>query len=172
MSGAFRIEKLRRDHRVEGFDCGREPLNRFLTRFAMANQQAGAAQTYLALEGDEVVGYDSLVVGEVAYDGAPGRLGKGLARHPIPIMLLARLAVSQSRQGRGLGAGMLKDAMRRTLQAADIAGIRAFAVHAKDEAARSFYENFGFIPSPTDPLHLFVLIKDLRPITGPGEIDA
>ena len=168
MSEAFRIEKLRRDHRVEGFDCGREPLNRFLIRFALANQQAGAAQTYLAMAGDEVVGFYSLVVGEVAYDDAPGRLGKGLARHPIPIMLLARLAVGKTWQGRGIGAGMLKDSMRRTLQAADIAGIRAFAVHAKDESARAFYEHFGFLPSPTDPLHLYVLIKDLRAIAGPA----
>ena len=124
-------------------------------------------QTYLALSGDEVVGYYSLVVGEVAYDDAPGRLGKGLARHPIPIMLLARLAVGATWQGRGIAAGMLKDAMRRTLQAADIAGIRAFAVHAKDESARAFCEHFGFVPSPTDPLHLYVLIKDLRQISGP-----
>jgi predicted N-acetyltransferase YhbS len=81
-------------------------------------------------------------------------------------MLLARLAVSTAWQGRGLGAGLLKDAMQRTLQAADIAGIRAFAVHAKDESARRFYEHFGFIPSPTDPLHLFLLIKDIRRIAG------
>ncbi len=77
-------------------------------------------------------------------------------------MLLARLAVSTSWQGRKLGAGLLKDAMRRTLQAADIAGVRAFAVHAKDDAARQFYEHFGFAPSPTDPLHLYLLVKDLR----------
>jgi GNAT superfamily N-acetyltransferase len=132
----------------------------------MASQQAGAAQTYVALAGDEVVEYYSLAVGEVSHEGARGRLTKGLARHPVPIMLLARMAVSSTWQKRGIGAGMLKDAMRRTLQAAEIAGIRAFAVHAKDETARTFYEHFGFLPSPTDPLHLFVLIKDLRRITG------
>src|SRR5207302_130561 len=124
------------------FDCGHEVLNRFLTRFAIVNQQAGAVQTYVALEGEMVVGYDSLAVGEVAYDDAPGRLSKRLARHPLPIMLLARLAVSNSWQGQGPDAGLLKDAMRRTLQAADIAGIRAFAVHAKDEPARRLYEHF------------------------------
>jgi GNAT superfamily N-acetyltransferase len=166
MTAPLRIEKLRRDHAVEGFDCGSEALNRFLSRFALMNQQAGAAQTYVALDGDTVVGYYSLVVGEVAFSDAPQRLSKGLARHPIPIMLLARMAVSTAWQGRGIGAGLLKDAMRRTLQAADIAGIRAFAVHAKDDSARSFYEHFGFIPSPSDPLHLFVLIKDLRRIAG------
>jgi predicted N-acetyltransferase YhbS len=166
MTEPLGIEKLRRDHAVAGFDCGQEALNRFLIRFALTNQQAGAAQTYVALAGDTVVGYYSLVVGEVAFDAAPQRLTKGLARHPVPILLLARMAVSTAWQGRGIGAGLLKDAMRRTLQAADIAGIRAFAVHAKDESARSFYEHFGFIPSPSDPLHFFVLIKDLRRIAG------
>ena len=87
---------------------------------------------------------------------------KGLARHPVPLMLLARLAVSQMWQGQGAGAGLLKDAMRRTVQAAAIGGIRALAAHAKDETARAFYDHFGFIPSPTDPLHLFVLTKDLQ----------
>jgi GNAT superfamily N-acetyltransferase len=166
VSDPLRIEKLRADHAVNCFDCGSEELNRFLVRFAFTNQQAGSAQTYVALSGTLVVGYYSLAVGEVAYDGAPDRLSKGLARHPFPIMLLARLAVSSAWQGRGLGAGLLKDAMRRTLQAADIAGIRAFAVHAKDERARAFYEHFGFIPSPTDPLHLYLLIKDIRRVAG------
>jgi GNAT superfamily N-acetyltransferase len=166
MTVPVRIEKLRRDHAVDAFDCGVEELNRFLVRFALTNQQAGAAQTYVVLAGETVVGYHSLVVGEVAFDDAPKRLSKGLARHPIPIMLLARMAVGTAWQKRGLGAALLKDAMRRTLQAADIAGIRAFSVHAKDESARSFYEHFGFIPSPADPLHRFVLLKDLRRITG------
>src|SRR5271166_5074243 len=116
MSDLLRIEKLRPDHALAGFDCGSEGLNRFLVRFALTNQQAGAAQTYVALSEPTVVGYHSLAVGEVAYDDA-ARLGKGLARHPVPIMLLARLAVSIGWQGRGLGAGLLKDAMQRTLQA-------------------------------------------------------
>ncbi len=161
-----RVEKLSPDHDLDGFDCGSEELNRFLVRFAVASQRAGAAQTYVAVSGSSIVGYYSLAVGEVAYQGAPDRLSKGLARHPIPIMLLARLAVSSTWQGRGLGAGLLKDAMRRTLQAADIAGIRAFAVHAKDERARDFYSHFGFVPSPTDPMHLYLLIKDVKRAAG------
>lgn len=162
MSDPLRIEKIRPDHPVAGFDCGQEGLNRFLTRFAVVNQLAGAAQTYIALSGETVVGYYSLAVGEVAYDDAPGRLSKGLARHPVPIMLLARLAVSSTSQSLGIGAGLLKDAMLRTLQAADIAGIRALVVHAKDENARRFYEHFGFAPSPTDALHLYLLVKDIK----------
>jgi GNAT superfamily N-acetyltransferase len=162
MADPLRIEKLRADHAVSGFDCGQEELNRFLWRFALVNLRAGAAQTYVALTGEYVVGYYSLAVGEVAYQDAPDRLSKGLAHHPVPIMLLARLAVSSGSQGQGIGAGLLKDAMLRTVQAADIAGIRALAVHAKDEHARRFYEHFGFIPSPTDALHLYLLVKDIK----------
>jgi GNAT superfamily N-acetyltransferase len=162
VTDGFRIEKLRRDHPIDGFACGSPELDRFLIRYAFGNQQANAPQTWLGLHGSEAVGFYTLVVGDVAYADAPERLTKGLARHPVPIMLLARLAVSTSWQGRKIGAGLLKDAMRRTLQAADIAGIRAFAVHAKDAPARLFYEHFGFVPSPTDPMHLYLLLKDLR----------
>jgi GNAT superfamily N-acetyltransferase len=158
----LRIEKLQRGHAVEGFDCGREALNRFLIRHAWQNQQAGASQTYVALADEHVAGYYTLVVGQVEYDDASERLKKGLARHPVPIMLLARLAVSARWQGMGLGSGLLKDAMLRTLSAAEIAGIRAFAVHAKDDDAKAFYERFDFIPSPADPYHLFRLLKDIR----------
>lgn len=158
----FRIEKLTRHHAVDVFDCGEEALNRFLIRFALANQQANASQTYIGRADETVIGFYTLVVGEVRYDDAPERLIKGLARHPVPIMLLARLAVGTNWQGKGIGAGLLRDAVLRTLQAADIAGIRALAVHAKDEQARSFYQRFDFVESPADPLHLFALIKDLK----------
>jgi predicted N-acetyltransferase YhbS len=161
---SLRIEKLERGHAVDAFDCGREAPNRFLIRYAFENQQAEASQTYVAVAEREIVAYYTLVVGQVAYQDAPERLTKGLARHPVPIMLLARLAVSISWQGKGLGAGLLKDAMLRTLQAADIAGIRAFAVHAKDDEARAFYEHFDFVPSPGDPFHLFRLLKNIRAI--------
>jgi GNAT superfamily N-acetyltransferase len=157
----FRIEKLSRQHAVDGFGCGEVALDRFLTRFAWTSQQANASQTYVALADEAVVGFFTLVVGQVTFDDAPERLTKGLARHPIPLLLIARLAIHKDWQGQGLGAGLLKDAMRRTVQAADIAGIRALVVHAKDEKAAAFYRRFDFMPSPTDPLHLFLLIKDL-----------
>ena len=162
----YRIEKLRGDHIVDMFDCGKEPLNRFLVRYALPAQLSNASQTYVALEGRHVIGYHTLVVGEIAYDRASERLKKELARHPVPLMILARLAIHVDRQGQGLGAGLLKDALLRTLNAADIAGIRAIAVHAKDDAARAFYEHFNFQPSPTDPLHFFLLLKDIRPLLG------
>jgi GNAT superfamily N-acetyltransferase len=159
-----RVEKLRRDHPVEGFDCGREELNRYLLRYAWQNQQAGAAQTYVGIVGEVIVGYHTLAVGHVILEYAPERLKKGLAKHPVPIMLLARLAIDHRWQGKGVGKALLRDAMQRTLQAAEIAGIRALAVHAKDEEARRFYEHFDFISSPADPMHLFVLLKDVRRI--------
>lgn len=162
---ALRIEKLDRRHQIEGFTCGQEALDRFLARHALQNQRSHASQTYVAVSGDEVIGFHTLVVGEIAYADAPGRLSKGLPRHPVPVMVLARLAVATAWHRRGIGAGLLKDAILRTMQAADIAGIRAFVVHAKDETARAFYQHFGFAASPTDPLHLFVLIKDLQRMT-------
>lgn len=163
---ACRIEKLRREHRVDSFDCGKEPLNRFLVRFAYQAQLSGSSQTYIALANDEVAGYYTLVFGDVGFDDAPERLRKGMARHSIPLMILARLAVSADWMGKGLGSGLLKDAMIRTLAAADIAGLRAFAVHAKDDEARSFYRHFDFIEAPSDPMHLFLLLKDLRSVVG------
>lgn len=162
MTARFRIEKLDRRHAVDSFDCGEAHLNRFLARFALANQKANAAQTYLGLADDEVIGFYALAVGEIGPEDAPERVAKGLARHPIPIMLLARLAVDRRWQGKGVGAGLLRDAILRTLAAADIAGVRALAVHAKDARALAFYQRFDFSPSPTDPLHMFILIKDLK----------
>jgi GNAT superfamily N-acetyltransferase len=159
-----KIEKLRRDHAVDAFDCGREELNRFLQQHALQNQRSGGAQTYIALVDQTVAGYYALAVGSVAQEDSPERVKKGLAKHSIPIMILARLAVDRHWQKRGIGAGLLKDATLRTLQAAEIAGIRAFVVHAKDDVAKSFYQHFNFVPSPSDPLHLFLLLKDIREI--------
>jgi GNAT superfamily N-acetyltransferase len=156
------IEKLRRDHAIEGFDCGQELLNNWLRKHALQNQGAGAAQTYVGLVGEAVIGFYSLAVVQIEYSDAPERLQKGLARHPVPVLLLARLAVDQHWQKKGVGRALLRDAVLRTVQAADIAGIRALAVHAKDEQARQYYEQFDFVPSLADPLHLLVLLKDIR----------
>jgi GNAT superfamily N-acetyltransferase len=161
-AGTRSIEKFRRDHSVDAFDCGQEALNSWLRKYALQNQGAGSAQTYVGLADGAVIGYYSLAVGQVEYEGAPERLKKGLARHPVPVMLLARLAVDKNWQKQGVGRALLRDAVLRTLQAAEIAGIRALAVHAKDEQACRYYEQFDFVASPTDPLHLLVLLKDVR----------
>jgi GNAT superfamily N-acetyltransferase len=155
------IVKLDKSHATDAFNCGTAPLNMYLQRFVLVNQSAGGAQTYVAAKDARIVGYYSLSTASVEYDQAPSRAKKGLARHPIPVILIARLAVDQSWQGKGLGAALLVDALRRILAASEIVGIRAVLVHAKDEAARRFYEHFDFDPSPVDPMHLFLLIKEV-----------
>lgn len=161
------IEKLKREHLLDGFDCGKEDLNRFLKRQAWNNQQAHSAQTYvLAREELTVYGYYSLAAGSVTHDEATERVKKGLARHPIPVILLARLAVDVSLQGKGVGPALLKDALLRVASAADTVGARALLVHAKDDNAKGFYQHFDFEPSPSDPYHLLLLMKDLLRIVG------
>lgn len=153
---------LSEEHDCDDFDCGHTLLNEWLRRHAFQNQRANAARTFVICREQErrVIGYYSLAVGAVDNAAAPARVRKGLARHPIPVMVLARLAVDTHQQGKGIGRGLLKDAILRTLQAAEIAGIRAIFVHARDDRARGFYERFGFEPSPVQPLHLMLLIKD------------
>jgi GNAT superfamily N-acetyltransferase len=155
------IEKLRRQHILDGFDCGKEVLNRFLKRHAWNSQQARGAQTYVLAKDLRVFGYYSLAAGSVAHDEATVRVKKGLARNPIPVILLARLGVDVSIQGKGVGSALLKDALIRTAQAADAIGARALLVHAKDDEAKTFYQHFTFEPSPSDPYHLLLIMKDL-----------
>ncbi|ADK85914.1 GCN5-related N-acetyltransferase [Desulfarculus baarsii DSM 2075] len=163
MGGRFGpVHKLTAADEAGDFDCGQQELNLFLQRYALVNQRANSAQTYVSCVDDAVVGYYSLCVGSVGFDEAPHRVVKGLARHRVPVMLLARLGVDQRFQRQGLGRALLKDAILRTMQAADIAGIRALLAHAKDEHARQWYLSWDFEPSPTDPFHLFLLIKDMR----------
>jgi GNAT superfamily N-acetyltransferase len=160
------VEKLHRTHNVEPFSCGQAELDRFLIRHALQAQQSNSSQTYVALSNHEIIGYYTIVAGEVAHAQAPERVIKGMPRHPIPLLVLARLAVLSSAQGRGVGSGLLLDALGRTLQVADMIGVRALAVHAKDEQAVAFYRHFGFTPSPTDARHLFMIIKDIRLAAG------
>lgn len=165
-SGYQPIRKLTATDPVEPFDCGQAALNQFLQRYALVNQKANSAQTYVCCKDGAVVGFYSLAVGSADTPDVPLRVAKGLARHPVPVMILARLAVDQAHQGKGLGRALLKDALLRTLQAADIAGIRALLVHAKDETAQRWYQGWEFEPSPTDPFHLFLLLKDLKAAVG------
>jgi len=155
-------EPIQPAHLLTGFDCGVEELNDFLIRHALANHQAGSARTYVATSQGSVAGYYSLAASQIAHASATARLKKGLAAYPIPVVLLARLAVDARWQGRKLGQALLKDAILRVLVAADAIGIRALLVHAKDEKARSFYERFGFEPLPEHPLHMVLLLKDAK----------
>jgi GNAT superfamily N-acetyltransferase len=166
VSDAWAIVKLRREHALDSFDCGKEDLNRFLKRQAWNSQQAHSTQTYVLVRDLTVLGYYSLAAGSVSHDEATERTKKGLARHSIPVILLARLAVDISLQGRGIGPALLKDALLRIAAAADTIGARALLVHAKDDNAKGFYEHFNFEPSPSDPYHLLLIMKDLMRIVG------
>jgi len=152
------------EHQVDSFDCGKEPLNNYLRRFALANTAAGIARTYVATRPGEqsVVGYYSLAAGSVEKAQLPERIAKGIPNHPVPVVLLARLAVDQRFHHHGIGKGLLRDALERALSAANVIGIRAVLVHAKDDDAAAFYAKFGFTRSPTDALHFMLLIKDLK----------
>ena len=165
-AGYTSVRKLAATDSVDKFDCGQAALNNFLQRYALVNQKANSAQTYVCCQDDAVAGYYSLAVGSIAPEAAPPRVTKGLARHPVPVMILARLAVDKAHQGRGLGQALLKNALLRTAQAADIAGIRCLLVHAKDDAARRWYTSWEFEPSPSDPYHLFLMLKDIRSLLG------
>lgn len=155
------VEKLSKTHDLSAFDCGNESLNTWLKRFALTNLQSDSAQTFVVHRGG-VVGYYSLTAGSVRPEEAPARVAKGLAKHPIGVILLARLAVDKREQGNGLGKALLKDALLRIMAAADTVGARAVLVHAIDEQARKFYERFGFERSPIDEFELMLLMKDLR----------
>ena len=152
---------LTKGHDRNSFDCGVPALNEYLKQYALQNQKKRAARTYVATRGNRIVGYYSLAYGSVSVEEAPQSVKSGLSRHPIPVILLARLAVDSNEQGHGLGAALLKDALLRTIQAAEIAGLRAMLVHAKDDAAKSFYQKFGFEPSPIDDYHLFLRVSDI-----------
>src|SRR5258708_32081969 len=160
---ALGSEGLRKAHELSSFDCGTAWLNEWLRRFAWQNQQADAAKVYVAHCRDDVVTvYHSLTASSVRRDDAPARVAKGLANHPIGVALLGRLAVDREQKGKGLGRALLLDALMRTAQAAETIGIRALLVHAIDEDAKRFYLHFNFEHAPVDPMHLMLLMKDLR----------
>ncbi|MBX3289015.1 MAG: GNAT family N-acetyltransferase [Acidobacteria bacterium] len=145
------------------FDCGIEPLNEYLRKYALQNQKRDAARTYVVVDPDDrILGYYTLVFGAVEPDDVPDSISSGLGRYQIPIILIARLAVDLSEKGKGLGGFLMREAFLRTIQAAEIAGLRAVMVEAKDENARAFYEKVGFRRSPSDQFKLFLNISDIR----------
>jgi GNAT superfamily N-acetyltransferase len=162
-SALSNVEAISDIHDISRFDCGgHESLNDWLKRFGLTNQKNESARTYVVHRNRLVVGYYSISAGAVSADEAPARISKDLARHPIPVILLARLAVDKNEKGTGLGKALLKDALLRIAQAADIVGARAVLVHAIDEPAKQFYLHFGFESSPVHELQLMLLMKDLR----------
>ncbi|MBX3301382.1 MAG: GNAT family N-acetyltransferase [Nitrospira sp.] len=154
-------EKLSAEHDLAGFDCGEAVLDEWLCRRALINEESGSSRTYVVSAARRVVGYYALAVGAVAHASAPGRVKRNMP-DPVPVMVLGRLAVDKDFQGRGIGSGLLRDAVLRTVQAAEIAGIRAILVHAISEAAKRFYQGYGFIASPIDPMTVMITLAEAK----------
>ena len=157
---------LAKQHELAGFDCGKVPLNDFLIKYALQNQASGGARTYVLARGNRVIGYYSLAPASIMPEDAPARVMKGQGRYPVPVVLMARFALDLKEQGKGYGKTLFRDALRRALAGAEAIGGRAFLVHAKDDSARQWYQGFDFKVGPTDPAHLFLVLKDLKTLLG------
>jgi len=155
-------EALAAQHQLDNFDCGKPALNSWLLRHARQAQGSGSAKTFVVADNQRAAGYFSLTVGQVDTLDAPERIRKGMGQYPIPVVILARLAVDRAYQGHGVGVGLLQDAIRRTLIIAEQAGIRAMLTHPIDQEAARFYARFGFIASPLREQQLLLLLKDAR----------
>jgi GNAT superfamily N-acetyltransferase len=150
--------KLDSTHDLSNFECGEPVLDEWLKRRALQNEEGGASRTYVVCSG-QVVGYYALASGAVAHTSAPGRIKRNMP-DPVPVMVIGRLAIDSRLQGCGIGPALLRDAVLRTMQAAQIAGIRAILVHAISERAKRFYEKWGFVCSPLDPMILMITIAE------------
>jgi GNAT superfamily N-acetyltransferase len=160
------VELLNEIHILEQFDCGEhESLTTWLRRFARINQAGNSARTYVVHRSQYVVGYYSLAASGVRKEEASVRGAKGQPNHPVPVILLARLAIDKTEQHQGLGPALLKDALQRCRRAAKEIAARAVLVHAIDEKARGFYRHFGFEDCAVDDLHLMLLLKDLAAVS-------
>lgn len=155
-------QALAANHVLDGFDCGKPALNDWLLRHARQSQASGSARTWVVADADRVCAYFSLTVGQADTLEAPERVRKGMGNYPIPVVILARLAVSLHDQGKGIGVGMLQEAIQRTVAIADQAGLRALLTHPIDDQAARFYQRFGFEPSPMREQQWLLLLKDAR----------
>jgi len=153
---------LSQDYDTSLFDCGIESLNTYLKKYALQHQQSQGSRTYVAIHKNTVIGYFTLCYGSVSPESSPQRVSQGLGRYPVPVMILARLAVDIKFKNQGLGKALLKHSLLKTLNAAEIAGLRALVVHAKNDEAKNFYKHYGFMSSPLDEFHMFLLCKDIR----------
>lgn len=158
-SGLTPPQKLTAAHDVSQFHCGEPALDDWLKRRALENEYTGASRTYVVCRGQEVVGYYALATGAVAHSHTTGRIRRNMP-DPVPVMIIGRLAVDSAMQGRGIGPALLRDAVLRTLQASEIAGIRAILVHAISEPAKKFYEHYGFVAPLTNPMTLAITVAE------------
>lgn len=166
------VAPLAKAHVVTGFDCGSHAQSEWLTRHALQAHQSGTSRVYVVTgagtEEQRVLGYYALAAGSVSPESAPGRLSQGAGRYHQPVVILTRLGVDLSCQGMGLGRALAVDALRRVATASEVIGVRALLIHCENDEARDFYQRLAkFDSSPTDPLHLFLLMKDLRKALPP-----
>lgn len=165
MSGYTQPRPIREGDDVAAFSSGDSGLDNYVRTRAWANHIEGASRCFVTCGGGRVVGFYALAAAAVERGSAPGRVRRNMP-DPVPVILLSRLAVDRGEQGKGLGRHLLRDAIARSVEAADLIGVRAILVHAVGDGARSFYVRFGFESSPTDPLHLLLLIRDARAAIG------
>jgi len=150
---------LTAEHDTSAFVCRHASLNLWLSKRALANAVSGASRTYVVCDAQQhVVGYYALAAGSIAAEASPGRLRRKMP-DPLPVVVLGRLAVHSNWSGRGIGGGLLKDAVLRSMQAAELIGVRALLCHAIDEDAKAFYAKHGFIESPLDTLTMLIGLK-------------
>ena len=154
-------EPLTAEHALGGFDSGVTSLNDWLRRRALQNQISGASRTFVVCDAGPVVAYYALAASAVAPDATPGRFRRNMP-DPIPVVVLARLAITRTHQGRGLGRALFQDAASRVIHAADTIGIRGLLVHAISEEAKAFYQGLGLDPSPLEPMTLMTTVADLK----------
>lgn len=152
-------EPLREHHVRDQFHCGEPTLDDWLRRRALANQVTGASRTFVTCRGMQIAGYYALAAGAVTSHEATGRLRRNMP-DPIPVIVLGRLAVDRREQGRGLGSLLLRDAVARTWRLAQDAGVAGMLVHALSPDAKKFYQHWGFVESPHNPMTLVARLKD------------
>lgn len=166
------IEPLAPTHSLSGFDCGSPAQSAWLARHARQAHNSGLSRVYVTCDQSDsagrVAGYYAIAAGSVALADAPRRLRQGSGRYHQPVVILTRLGVDTKSQGAGLGRALVVDTLRRIAAASEIMGVRAVLIHCESDAARAFYLKLAsFEPGPTDPMHLFLLMKDLRRALAP-----
>jgi GNAT superfamily N-acetyltransferase len=157
-----RLERLDDHHDLSEFDSGNEELDEWLRRHALAAQRMDSSRTFLVTRGGRVAGYFSLTMGSVLRAEAPAKLVRGLPAYPVGMVLLARLAVDRREQGKGVGALLLAEALRKAVAAGEAAAARLVVVDAIDDEAVRFYERFGFVAAPEHPRRLYRRMKDIH----------
>jgi predicted N-acetyltransferase YhbS len=165
VTGYSQPRPIHEDDDASTFDSGERSLDEYLRTRALPNHVQGASRCFVTCHEDRIVGYYALASASIEHREVAGKVRRNMP-DPVPVILLSRLAVDRKEQGSGLGNGLLRDAIARSVAAAEIVGVRALLVHALHDEARAFYRHFDFEPSPTDPLHLLLLIKDARALLG------